>query len=56
MRIYKRFLFGFLITLMPMSGWSQKLTLGSCITKDKGQYSGEMLGGKAHGKGKNGLG
>ena len=30
---------------------AQKITLGSCVTKDGGQYKGEMVGGKPHGKG-----
>ena len=35
-----------------MSASAQKLTLGTCVTKDGGDYSGEMVGGKPHGKGK----
>ena len=30
---------------------AQKLTLGSCTTHDKGQYKGQMQGGKPNGKG-----
>ena len=31
---------------------AQKITLGTCTTKDGGEYSGEMVGGKPQGKGK----
>ena len=36
---------------MPLAGFAQKITLGSCVTKDGGQYKGEMLAGKPNGKG-----
>lgn len=31
---------------------AQKITLGSCETKDGGFYQGEMVSGKPHGKGR----
>ena len=31
---------------------AQKITLGSCVTKDGGEYKGEMQSGKPQGKGK----
>ena len=31
---------------------AQKVTLGSCTTKDNGQYNGEMQSGKPQGKGR----
>ena len=34
------------------SAYSQKITMGTCVTKDGGDYSGEMVAGKPHGKGK----
>ena len=40
----------FLISL-PWTVSAQKLTLGSCLTHDGGQYKGEMLSGKPNGKG-----
>ena len=35
-----------------MTATAQKITLGSCTTRDGGEYSGEMASGKPHGKGK----
>lgn len=32
-------------------GFAQKISLGSCVTKDGGQYKGEMVAGKPNGKG-----
>ena len=40
-----------LISLLPCLGFAQKITFGSCIMKDGGQYRGEMMGGKPNGKG-----
>ena len=37
--------------LNPFVCLAQKITLGSCVTKDGGQYKGEMFQGKPHGKG-----
>ena len=37
--------------LIPVAVCAQKITLGSCITKDGGQYKGEMVSGKPEGKG-----
>lgn len=31
---------------------AQKITLGSCETKDGGMYQGELVSGKPNGKGK----
>jgi hypothetical protein len=41
---------GFSFLMCPVH--AQKITLGSCITKDKGEYNGEMSAGKPNGKGK----
>ena len=38
--------------LIPTVVHAQKITLGSCTTKDGGQYKGEMMSGKPEGKGK----
>ena len=35
----------------PLRAGAQKITLGSCYTKDGGLYKGEMMGGKPQGKG-----
>ena len=41
-----------MMAMMPACGMmAQKITLGSCTTKDGGQYKGEMVAGKPHGKG-----
>jgi hypothetical protein len=50
--IYKRHTIATLILLLPLTAGAQKLTLGSTTTKDGGQYQGEMMQGKPHGKGK----
>ena len=34
-----------------LSSSAQKISLGSCITHDNGQYKGEMMSGRPHGKG-----
>ena len=39
------------MTLVMTTAWAQKITLGSCILKDGGKYKGELMAGKAHGKG-----
>ena len=41
-----------LLVALPLFACAQKITLGTCQTKDGGEYSGEMAGGKPHGKGK----
>ena len=41
-----------ILLLTPLSANAQKITLGSANTKDGGQYQGEMMQGKPHGKGK----
>ena len=38
--------------VLPVVAGAQKITLGSAVTKDGGQYQGEMVMGKPHGKGK----
>ena len=38
--------------LLPMMAGAQKITLGSTTTKDGGDYQGEMVMGKPHGKGR----
>ena len=42
----------FILLSLSLLASAQKITLGSCILKDGGQYQGEMVAGKAHGKGK----
>ena len=44
----------YLLFLTPLSASAQKITLGSATTKDGGQYQGEMMQGKPHGKGREG--
>lgn len=39
------------LSLSPLAVSAQKITLGSCITRDGGQYKGEMVSGKPQGKG-----
>ena len=41
-----------MITALTLTCSAQKITLGSTVTKDGGDYQGEMLAGKPHGKGK----
>jgi hypothetical protein len=41
-----------LTLMMPLSMAAQKITLGSVKTKDGGQYQGEIMMGKPHGKGR----
>lgn len=48
---YKILIINLLLLVCPVMLWGQKITLGSCTTKDGGQYKGEMVGGKPHGKG-----
>ena len=38
--------------LLALSVSAQKITLGSCKMKDGGEYKGQMMAGKPHGKGK----
>ena len=42
----------FMALILPLYVNAQKITLGSCKTKDGGTYQGEMVAGKPHGKGK----
>ena len=46
--IYQFVIFSFLSIL---SAHAQKITLGSCTTRDGGQYTGEMYSGHPYGKG-----
>ena len=36
---------------LPLCGSAQKISMGSCTTRDGGEYKGEMVAGKPHGKG-----
>ena len=38
-------------SLLALSVSAQKITLGSCKMKDGGEYKGQMMSGKPHGKG-----
>ena len=40
-----------MLFFIPLSAGAQKISLGSCTTKDGGQYKGEMVSGKPQGKG-----
>ena len=39
------------LVFLPICAMAQKITLGSCTTRDGGQYKGEMVSGKPNGKG-----
>ena len=39
----KQMLLALALCLSPMSTFAQKISLGSCITRDGGQYKGEMV-------------
>ena len=41
-----------LLFFIPLVTHAQKITLGSCVTRDNGLYKGEMQSGKPNGKGK----
>ena len=41
-----------ILALCSLVSGAQKITLGTCVTRDKGNYNGEMVAGKPHGKGK----
>ena len=47
-----RYIISATILLFPFALMAQKITLGSCTTKDGGEFQGEMVQGKPHGKGK----
>ena len=47
----KQMLLALALCLSPVSTFAQKISLGSCITRDGGQYKGEMVSGKPQGKG-----
>ena len=40
------------MAMIPLAMSAQKIQLGSCVTKDGGEYKGEMASGKPQGKGK----
>ena len=40
-----------LFIIAPLFIWAQRVSLGSCITQDGGQYKGEIVSGRPHGKG-----
>ena len=48
----KKYILLTFISFLTLSAFAQKITLGSCETKDGGVYQGEMVAGKPHGKGK----
>ena len=47
----KLLLWSMLFMASPATLMAQKISLGSCTTRDGGQYKGEMVGGKPQGKG-----
>ena len=47
-----RYILSTILIAFPLFVAAQKITLGSCTTHAGGEYSGEMQGGKPHGKGK----
>ena len=48
---YKIRIAAWMLFFIPLSAGAQKISLGSCTTKDGGQYKGEMVSGKPQGKG-----
>ena len=48
----KKYITTIIIAALPLLGSAQKITLGSATTKDGGDYQGELLAGKPHGKGR----
>ena len=48
----KHYIVTLLFACIPTFCLSQKITLGTCVTRDQGDYKGEMVAGKPHGKGK----
>ena len=40
-----------LLSVFSVGSFAHKITLGSCITHDGGQYKGQMQAGKPQGKG-----
>ena len=51
-KIVKNYILLLFCAALPLICSAQKITLGSCETKDGGTYQGEMASGKPHGKGK----
>ena len=48
----KSYILSLTLLILPVSMSAQKISLGTCTTKDGGEYNGEMAAGKPHGKGK----
>ncbi len=48
---YKIRIAAWMLFFIPLSAGAQKISLGSCTTRDGGQYKGEMVSGKPQGKG-----
>ena len=49
----KKYIFTSIFALMlTLPCGAQKMTLGTAITKDGGEYNGELQSGKPHGKGR----
>ena len=46
------YIYSIALFALSLNAQAQKITLGSCVTKDGGDYNGEMTGGKPHGKGR----
>ena len=47
----KQMMLAMMLACSPLAMSAQKISLGSCITRDGGQYKGEMVSGKPQGKG-----
>ena len=47
----KPLMLALMLALSPLAASAQKISLGSCITRDGGQYKGEMVSGKPQAKG-----
>ena len=47
----KQMVLAMMLACSPLAMSAQKISLGSCITRDGGQYKGEMVSGKPQGKG-----
>jgi hypothetical protein len=47
----KKHILTILFLSIPIILFAQKITLGSCVTHDGGQYKGQMVSGKPNGKG-----
>ena len=47
----KCFFLALALAMASVDATAQKISLGSCITRDGGQFKGEMVSGKPQGKG-----